>query len=176
MMTELIWIDYCIIGLISVSIIISLFRGALKELLALSGWILSVLLARQYMDQLSTLLLDYIPVPTLRALIAFMSLLILSLSFFALINTVLGNIISKLGLKGVDRFLGLFFGITRGILIIALLLWASGIYNENVLTQSPWNQSILLPHFQPLLAWMNELKPSELIEQGLQGDIPFITR
>ncbi len=157
------WLDYLILGIIVLSLLMGIFRGIVREIFLLAGWVVSILLALHYMDRIEVLLQNTITIPTIRSMIAFAGIFMVSMFVLAFINNILGKIIHKTGLKGIDRLLGMFFGIVRGIVILTILFWMGGMYDATALAQKPWNQSQLLPHFKPLLVWMDELSNSSNI-------------
>ena len=65
------WADWVIIAIIVLSGLISLKRGFIKEALSLLIWVLAFVIARMFSANMSTLLVDYIDVPTVRYAAAF---------------------------------------------------------------------------------------------------------
>jgi membrane protein required for colicin V production len=100
--------------------------------------------------------------PSLRLLIAFIAIFIVSLILGALINHLLNQLIQKTGLTGTDRALGMIFGGVRGVAIVILLVLAAG---ATPMPQDDWwQQSILIEHFQKMAIWAREYLPAGIAD------------
>lgn len=158
----MIWIDYVLIGVIVVSTLISLVRGFFKEALSLISWVAAFLVAKIYHVYLATLLTDYISAGSLRLLIAFAIIFIVTLILAAMINHLISQLVERTGLTGTDRALGMIFGGLRGVAIVILLVLAAG---ATPMPQDDWwQQSMLIEHFQKLAIWTREYLPAEIAE------------
>lgn len=156
----MIWIDYAIIGLISISLIIGLFRGLIREAFALVTWGVAFWIGLTFSTPFAVLLENLITDPSIRMVAAFTSLFLLTLVVGAIINSLLSVLIRKTGLTGTDRLAGLIFGIGRGVIIIVMLVMLAG------LTPLPeslwWKESQLIPHFQALAVWLKLHMPESM--------------
>ena len=106
--TSLNWFDYAILAIIAISILISIIRGFTKEALSLAGWIVAAWVALTFSEQAEPLLRDYIDIPSIRLLVAFVALFIITLFLAALVNYLVSQMIQKTGLSGTDRMIGIF--------------------------------------------------------------------
>ena len=156
----MIWVDYIILATIAISALVSLMRGFVREAISLAGWILAFWLALSFMDEVAALIAGQISVPSLRLGLAFFVLFIVTLLLTAVVNYFAGLLVSKTGLSGTDRVLGMVFGAARGALIVALLVLLAG------LTALPrdrwWQQSVLIVHFQALALEVRSFLPAEI--------------
>ncbi|NNE63122.1 MAG: CvpA family protein, partial [Gammaproteobacteria bacterium] len=112
------WLDLVIIGIILISALISLVRGFVKESISLVSWILAGFIAFRYFSALAELLVSYIESPTVRTGIAFSVLFVCTLIVGAIVNFMASQMVSKTGLSGTDKTLGMVFGAARGVLIV----------------------------------------------------------
>ena len=158
----MIWIDYAIIGLISISLIIGFFRGLIREAFALVTWGVAGWVGFNFCLPFATFLESYITDTNARIATAFVLLFILTLIVGALINKLLGALIKKTGLTGTDRLAGLIFGIGRGMIIIILLVMLAGL--TPIPESSWWQESQLLPHFQVLAVWLKTHIPDGIAD------------
>ncbi len=145
------WVDWAIVIVLTLSSVISLARGFIKEALSLVIWIVALVAANAFSHRLEILLTNAISTPSLRAMTAFLIVFIGVLLIGALLNYCIGLIVKATGLSGTDRLLGMLFGFARGLLIVMLLL----IYVPNYVPvkNDPWfNQSTLIPYFSPYQA------------------------
>lgn len=159
----MIWVDYVIIGLIALSAIISLVRGFVREAISLVTWIAAFWVALLFFRELAVHLEPWIEVPSLRYGAAFAILLLLSLLLGGLVGFLLGQLVDKTGLSGTDRLIGVFFGLARGAVLVAILVLLAGL---TPIPEDPWWQgSQLIPYFQQLAVWLQSLLPPDIAEK-----------
>lgn len=118
--------DYAVLAIIGISILISIMRGALKEIFALFGWLLAFYIAKTYASLLVPLLPTDIPAESLKTLAAFVILMVSVLFFNSLITIAVLSLINKIGVNWLNRLLGVFFGFARGLIIICLCVLLAG--------------------------------------------------
>ncbi len=159
-------VDWVIIIVIIFSTLISLWRGAAREVLSLLTWLVAIWVAFTYYTALEPALVPYVEAPELRMAITFTILLVAVVIVGTIIAKVVSTAINSVGLSGLDRILGLGFGCLRGVLILAIFVLLAG-FTE--LPSEPWwKDSTLIPHLKVvgtyLMDWL-----------GQQGFEPFKT-
>ena len=154
------WFDLTVISIIGLSIIVSLFRGLIREVLSLLIWIGAFWLAWQFVDDGAGLLVNWVDLPSARHLIAFVALFLSALIVGGIINYLVGQLISKTGLAASDRFFGMFFGLARGLVAVTAIVF---FIKATPLSKDPWwEQSRLAPYFSDLAEWARERMPEEI--------------
>jgi membrane protein required for colicin V production len=154
------WVDYSILAIVAASVLISLWRGFTKEALSLAGWVIAAWVALSFADKLQVLLEPYIQVPSLRLIVAFAILFIATLFVAGFINYLAVQLIKKTGLSGTDRMIGIFFGVARGCVVVAVLVLVGGM---TPMPQDPWwNQSQLMHYFQDMAIWLRQFLPADI--------------
>lgn len=144
-------IDYIIIAIILLSIVISMFRGFVREVLSLASWIAAFFVASQFFPYLAEYLTQ-IDKPYMRNAVAIGVLFVVTLIIGGVVNFTLSQLIDKTGLTGTDRVLGACFGLLRGALIVAAMLFFVDSFTE--FDQSKlWKESTLIPHFGFIVEW-----------------------
>src|SRR5690625_2495355 len=103
------WADWIILAVIGISCVISLKRGFVREALSLVTWVTAFVVAIAFHDRLATLLVDQVGTASLRSLLAFGTLFILTLIIGALVNLLISALVQATGLGGTDRVLGMVF-------------------------------------------------------------------
>ena len=116
------WADWAIIAVLGFSVLISAVRGFIKEALSLVIWLAAAIIASIFHDELALWLVDLISTPSLRMLTAWITLFIGVLIIGSICNYLLGKLVEATGLTGTDRLLGMLFGLTRGLIIIMVVL------------------------------------------------------
>jgi len=162
----MVWIDYAIIGLISISSVIGLFRGFIREAFSLVIWIVAIWVGLTFSREFSGFLEGIINYPSARIASAFAALFFVTLILGALISYLLGELVKKTGLTGSDRFLGIIFGIARGLVVVAIVIMLAGL--TPLPEDSWWKESVLIPPFQSLAVWLHDHIPS-----GLAGYVKY---
>jgi len=156
------WIDVVILALIALSAILSLFRGFVREAVALATWLIALWVAMAFYEDLATMLSQWISVPSAQKITAFAILFICVLLLGAIVNYLAGKIVDKTGLTGTDKLLGIVFGVARGGVIVAILVLLAGL---TPLPQDPWWQdSQFLGYFQELAMWLRSYLPNEMAD------------
>jgi len=153
------WLDFVFLGILSLSIIVSLFRGLTKEVLSLLIWVGAFWLAYNFVDVGASALDTWIELPSARHLIAFVGLFLSALIVGGLINFIVGKLISKTGLSGTDRFFGMFFGALRGLIVIIAVTF---FIQATPLSEDPWwKESKMAPHFSKISEWVRVRMPDK---------------
>lgn len=157
---HLTWVDYSIIGLILLSMLMGLFRGFVREMISLVTWLLAFLVAILFSDKVSHLFSGHIDSPQVCIGLSFILLLIIVLIIGLTINNLLSGLVAKSSLSGLNRMIGLFFGLLRGIVIVVgVLLFLKLTY---VVHTSAWHHSVLLPYLQSLVDVSSSLLPADI--------------
>ena len=119
--------DYIVFFIIGISIIVSMMRGAVRELLAIAGWLVAIYVAKTYATQLIPLLPTDIPTEALKILAAYVIVFFGVLLVASLLIIALSGLIKKIGLNWLNRGVGAVFGFVRGLLIVCVLVFLAGL-------------------------------------------------
>lgn len=150
-METLIWIDWVIITLITVSTLISLKRGFVREALSLVTWVGAFILARTFHPQMQMLLESTVETPLVRLIAAFAILFFGTLIVGAIINNMIGHLIRATGLSATDRVLGMGFGLLRGVVVVIVGI---AFTRYTPLAQDTWwQESVMINHLAVVEDW-----------------------
>lgn len=148
----MIWVDIVIPGVIVVSALFSLMRGFVREALSLIGWLAAFWVALSFSGSLAQEFLMSIGLPSVRMVVAFTLLFVVTLVLTAIVNRLAGQLVRHTGLSGTDRMIGMVFGIARGVVLVAVMVLLAGM---TTLPQAPWwHESQLIGIFQQLALWL----------------------
>jgi len=134
-------LDLIVLAVIALSVMFAYFRGVVREIVALAAWIVGLVAAFRYMDQVATIFGGLDVMPAVRHVLAFVLILVAFMIAGALVAWILRSAVRAVGLGFVDRFLGALFGVARGALIAVLFALIAGV---TTLPRHDWWQNSLV--------------------------------
>jgi membrane protein required for colicin V production len=136
--------DWFLVLVLATSTLAAFARGAIRVLLSLAGLIVGIVIASWYYPDVAQRLSRWIFSYVLCEFLAFLFLLVLVVTLFTLIATILSKTVKAVGLGFMDRLLGALLGAIRGALLgIAAMMALTAFFPE-----SPWlENSLLTPYF-----------------------------
>ena len=123
-------VDAAVAGIILVSGLLAYSRGLVREVMAIAGWLGATVVAFLFADQVEPLVRQ-IPVIgdfigdscELAIIAAFAGVFAIALIVVSLFTPLFSAVIQRSALGGVDQALGFFFGVVRGILLVAVVFF-----------------------------------------------------
>ncbi|WP_233870898.1 CvpA family protein [Paraburkholderia adhaesiva] len=147
--------DYAVMAVIAVSALRGAWRGFIGEVFGLIGWIAAFLVACRYVEHVVPWMPAHWPGGTLTQWGLAFVLIVIGVVFVAgMVNALLGRLVQVSGLSGVDRSLGLMFGLVRGVVLVLILVVLGGL--TELPQQEFWRDALLLPYAK---RGVLELKP-----------------
>lgn len=146
--------DYAVLGILGLSILLSVMRGFLREVMALLSWALAFWLAALYAGDVALMLPQSIPTQQLRMLAAYALVFFLVFVVMSLLSITIGQFLKVLGVGPLDRLLGAVFGFARGMVIVLALVLVAGL--TTVPKEPFWRNATFSA---PLEALVSGLKP-----------------
>ena len=119
-------LDIAIIIVVLGSIIWGIWRGLVREVMSLAGWVVAFLAANAVGAQLGEMLPASAGSPEVRVLIGFIVVFVVTVAAATLVGVLVSKMFKAAGLSGVDRTLGGVFGLARGIVILLAVTIAAG--------------------------------------------------
>lgn len=160
MISSLSGLDIVILVIIAISVITGLFRGFVKELLALGIWIIAIWSAAHFSHQAAEFLKPWIHQSDLRTVAGFALIMIGILLLGGITSNLLSIVIAKSGLSGTDRLFGMVFGFARAVFIISLLIVVAKLSG---FPDKPYTaQSKLYAEFKPVVRYLSSFAPGWL--------------
>ena len=153
-------LDFVILGIIAISMLLGLLRGAVKEVLSLAAWIVAFIAGQSFAPLAANWMPVFVSNPSLRYLGGFFLVFVVVMALAMLLSLLLSESVKALGLGLLDRLAGVFFGGLRGMVIVTILVLLAG------LTEFPksdsWRQSMLSSAFQSLAVAVKPWLPADL--------------
>ena len=157
------WLDYAVIGVLTVSLVLGAWRGLVREVLSILGWVIAFLAANLLAGPLGPAMPQAIPSPELRVAAAYVAVFVASLIVTSLVGLLLSKIVKAVGLGGVDRVLGAVFGTARGVLIVLAATLIAGLTSAP--RQPYWRDSASGPLLAQAAGALKPLLPQTLAER-----------
>jgi len=134
------WLDYAVLGVLALSIAWGIWRGLVREIMSLAGWVIAFLAANLFAAPLAEQLPASISRPEYRGLVAFVAIFLLTLVVTTLGAVWLAKVLHASGLGGLDRLLGALFGLLRALLIVLAAAIAAGF--TSLPQKAAWKDSL----------------------------------
>lgn len=157
--------DYFILGSILLSAVLSVSRGFVREALSLAGWFGAFWLSMHYAPQVYPMVSKFLAMAVhsneMRAALTQGLLFVVILFGLTFVIGIIAGWIRNSSLSGVDRLVGLLFGLARGVFIVALSV---GLVSKvSAVTEHPqWKGSQCIPEVKPISDWLLRLFPHDL--------------
>jgi membrane protein required for colicin V production len=155
--------DYAVLAVVGVSVLVSLFRGAVREVMSILSWIAAFLIALHYAPQLADILPLAVKHAWLRLFIAFVGLMIASLLLFALVTLAVSQLIRRSGLAPWDRALGVLFGLARALIILIALVLIAEL--TPLPRQPAWRNAVFRPPLEAMAKNVRAFLPAGMADK-----------
>ncbi len=168
--------DAIFLCIIAASTVIALFRGAINELLSLSVWFIAFAFMQHFGNFIEAKIPSSITNTLLRGFIVFVVAFILVAIIIAILKKICASIIKSIGLGGLNYLLGALFGVIRGILICAILVFIVETFQID--KDHSWQKSRLDFILTPAVTWITKSISNhinELPKPPLEITISFST-
>lgn len=155
------WVDLVLLALLSISVLLGLWRGLVFEVLSVAGWVVAYLGARY----LAPWTAGWLPAERLGPALTHGASLVLGfvliLIVWGLVAKLLRAVIHASPLSAFDRLGGAGFGVLRGVLIAMLLVVVVSM--TPAAESAAWTDSQIAPWVQALLQGLRPLLPAEVL-------------
>ena len=155
--------DYGVLLIIGSSVLLSVMRGLVRELLALAGWIVAFVAANVFSGKVSVWLPESLGSASVRVLVAYVLLFVVTLVLMALLARAARSLVHAAGLSAEDRILGAVFGFARGLLVVMVVVLLAGL--TSLPRQPVWNNAMLSAPLEALAVFFKPWLPQYLSQR-----------
>jgi len=145
--------DYTVLAIVGFSVVLSVTRGLVREVLALAAWVVAFVAAGFFAGELAGLMPAAVGGEELRLLAGFVAVFLVALLAMSLLAMAASRLVRSAGLGVEDRVLGGVFGLARGVLVLLVLVLAAGL--TSLPRQPVWREAVLA---KPLETFALEVK------------------
>jgi membrane protein required for colicin V production len=149
--------DYFILTVLIVSSIYGVYRGLIKEVLSLTGLVLSFYLASNFDNSLANL----VPIENKSDFLiisAFILIFVSTLILTSLLIKIISKVLKFAGLSILNRFFGFIFGMARGLVVVLVILYLNQLIPFINLIDP--TESTLIPLLDPIFSIVLEYLPN----------------
>ena len=157
------WLDYAVLGVCAVSMALGAWRGLVREVISILGWVIAFLAANLFAGPLGPAMPDAIPSPELKLAAAYVAVFAGALIVASLAGLLLSRIMRAVGLGGVDRLLGAGFGAARAALVVLAAALLAGLTSAP--RQPYWRDSACAPWLTQAALALKPLLPPAFTER-----------
>lgn len=144
--------DWIIVGVLGVSCLLGLWRGLVREVFSVAGWVAAVVLSLKFAVPLGHELPGDIAWQPLRTALAVALIAVACVFAVALLGWIVQRFLEAAHLSGTDRLLGGVFGLLRGVLILFAAVYFT---SRTAFAQQPaWRDALLVPPFEAGVRWL----------------------
>lgn len=142
-------LDWVLIAVLAISVLLGVWRGFVREAVALAGWIAAIVLALRYSNAVGDALPIDIAWPAVRTGLGAILIVVATVFAAALVGWAMKRLLAASHLTAADRVLGGLFGVVRAVLVVFALIWFTS--GTAVSKQPWWQESALLPPIEAAL-------------------------
>ena len=156
-------LDLAVIAIVGLSVLLSVIRGLVREVLALAAWVVAFLAANMLAATVAPWMPAALPSEELRLLAGFLCVFVGVLIAMSVLAILVSKLVKSAGLGLEDRLLGAAFGLARGLLVVMILVLLAGL--TSLPRQAVWRNAVLS---DPLVAFVGHVKawlPAELAQR-----------
>ena len=147
--------DVLIVLVLLGSTLIGVLRGFVREAVSLAFWILAIWGAWKLGPAVEPHLGGLLAEPSIAPWVGRLVILVLVLLLGWVVGMVLSYFTRSLGLGPLDRVIGLFFGIVRGMVLVGLLVIGGELLHMN--QEEWWGRSKLVPYGETAGDWLRAM-------------------
>ena len=120
------WVDLAVLAVLLVSALLALMRGLVREVLGIGAWVGAGFFAVWAFPMVRDRFRGWVGSPDLGDPVAFGTLFLVAVIFLSVISGMAGSVVRMSLLGGIDRTLGVVFGLLRGAALVAFAYIAVG--------------------------------------------------
>lgn len=136
--------DYLVIAAVVISAVIGAMRGFLREAVALVTWLIALFIAWHFSDLVEPHLGGLLAGSYVKPWAARVIIVLLIVLLGAAVGALLSHFVRLSIFSGMDRFLGLVFGLLRGVVLLGVFVILGQLLRLD--GEKWWTRSLLVPY------------------------------
>jgi membrane protein required for colicin V production len=161
--------DYLVIAAVIISAVIGAMRGFLREAVALVTWLLALFIAWHFADLIEPHLGGLLAGSYVKTWAARVIIIVLILLIGAGIGALLNHFVRLSIFSGMDRFLGLVFGLLRGVVLLGVFVILGQLLRLD--GERWWTRSLLIPYGESVANGLRALVGEQRVRHAGAGHV-----
>jgi membrane protein required for colicin V production len=157
------WVDLAILGVMILSGLLAFSRGLVREILSIAAWAGAAVIAFAALPLIRPFLEAHLPSPEWIEPVGYTSVFLVSLIILSIIASAIGSAVRSSRISGLDRSLGLLFGLARGA-ALAIVAYVAASW---VTAPEQWPHAVLDATSLPLICkgavWGTRQVPERIV-------------
>jgi membrane protein required for colicin V production len=153
-------VDIITVAILGLSVALGVFRGLVREVLSLLGWVAAFLLANLLAPDAAKLLPQAMASEEVRLLVSFVVVFMVVLVVLSVLAILASKLVKVVGLGPADRAVGGVFGLGRGVLLVMILVLLAGL--TALPRQATWREAALRGPLEACAGYAKAWLPSDL--------------
>ena len=148
----------------------SLFKGMVREIFSLLGYLAGYILALNYQDELAVSLREIVAQPVIARIVGFVIIFFVVRISFGLIGRLLRKFMAGSTVLSVpDRILGGVLGFAKGLVIVAVIMFPLSLFEDSY--KKVTHGSVLAPYLEQIANFVSQ----EVHERNLLDKFPKVS-
>ncbi|MBU6497240.1 MAG: CvpA family protein [Rhodospirillales bacterium] len=155
------WADTAVLVVVAVSAMVAFSRGFVREMLGIGAWVGAFFFASGTVGLVRPTVHHWIANPDIANPAAFIGMFLIGLIALSILTGMIGGAVRRSILGGLDRTLGVVFGILRGIVLVSTIYVVVGWVVPTENWPAPVQESRSLPYAYGLAVWLSDFLPTD---------------
>ena len=155
-------VDWVILAVLALSTIVGVSRGLVREILAIVGWVLAILLALKFAPMVG----EAIPLPSLsilvRTALGAVLVVVATLLVIGMAGKIFAHLMAAASITFEDRAIGAVFGLVRGVVIVCACVFVLGLTSAT--KAGLWRNSVLIVPCEHVIDFCMPYMPQAIVD------------
>ena len=155
------WVDLIVVAVLAISAILAFLRGFVREVLGVGAWVGAALFAANTVDLVRDRFHQWLGGPEFGDPAAWAAMFLVALIVLSIITGMLARLVHAAGLGGIDRTVGVAYGLVRGAALLVVAYLVGGFLLPPDRWPPPVQQAVSLPYIYQGTVWVANLLPEK---------------
>jgi membrane protein required for colicin V production len=140
------WFDFAMLAVLALSALLAFFRGFVREVLGVGAWVGAIIISIWFFPFVSPRFEQWIHAKEFADPAAYGAVFLVALIVLSVVSSWVGALVRGSALGGVDRTLGIVFGLVRGAVLLVFCYFAAGLFTTPQEWPVPVRDARFLPY------------------------------
>jgi membrane protein required for colicin V production len=155
------WVDFIVVAVLVISALLAFLRGFVREVLGVGAWVGAALFAANTVDLVRDRFHQWLGGAEFGDPAAWIAMFLLALIVLSIITGMLARLVRASGLGGIDRTVGVAYGLARGGALLVVAYLVGGFLLPPDRWPPPVQQAVSLPYIYEGAEWVAHLLPEQ---------------